>query len=103
MKNSAFVVTDSIKIPGKTNGYYFIGKNKWKPDLRKIKAIPSDRCYFFIKLSDQREELIESYDNQTELFSLKIPNSSVFIGDEGTLIIAILDDKVTGYALEGID
>ena len=92
MKNGVFIPTDSILISPKikaNNSYnYFGDENRWKPDLRKIKAISLDRCYFLLRLSDQREELIGRY-NQTALFSLLIPDNHIFIGDYGSLYIYI--------------
>jgi len=106
MKNGVFISTDSIKITriniGNNNFSHFIGENRWKPDLSKIREIPSGRCYFLLRLSDEREELIERYE-QTELFSLSVPEGKKFEGDLGYILISIWDDRITGNALKEID
>ena len=101
MQNGTFVPTDSIqfdKIEYLSKHYYF-DENRWKPNLAKIRTIPSERCYFKIKLSDQREEFIKVY-NQNDTMSLLLPSENVFTGDYGRLIIAITGTEVTGRAAE---
>lgn len=92
IKNGVFIPTDSIlivpKIKTNGNGYHFIGENRWKPDLRKIRAIPSDRCYFFIKLTNDRESLLGKY-NQTEPFSINLPSDNTIGGNMGSVRIYI--------------
>jgi len=106
MKNGVFISTDSIlitpKIPANNRYNYFGDENRWKPNLSKIRAIPSGRCYFLLRLSDEREELIERYE-QTELFSLSVPEGKKFVGDLGYILISIWDDRITGNALIEID
>ncbi|WKD84839.1 hypothetical protein KCTC32516_00173 [Polaribacter huanghezhanensis] len=99
MQNNVFTPTDSIKfdkIEFLSKDYYF-GMNRWKPSLDKIRVIPSERCYFKIKLSNQREEMIKQ-SGQSTLLDLLLPNGNVFEGDYGRLIIAITGTEVTGYA-----
>jgi len=103
MKNDVFIPTDSIimqpEIEANSYPSYFTEANRWKPNLNKIRAIPSERCYFKIKLSNNRVELIGRY-NQQELMGLLLPNEDVFEGDYGRLLIAIWENEVTGYAGE---
>lgn len=104
MKNGVFIATDSvnvnqIKVGGDIHPYYFNGDNRWKPNLDKIKTIPSERCYFMLKLSNNRTEMIGRY-NQQEQMSLLLPNNDTFVDDFGRLIIALWDNEVTGYAAE---
>ncbi len=102
MQNGVFKPTDSIdvnqiKVGQGTNPYYFIGENRWKPDLDKIKAIPSQHCYFKIRLSPHREEMIKR-SGQSQILSLMLPNGDFFTGDYGSLIFGIRDNEVTGRA-----
>ncbi|WP_347172825.1 hypothetical protein [Polaribacter uvawellassae] len=99
MQNGTFVPTDSIQFDKIEflSKHYHVNENRWKPNLDKIRRIPSERCYFKIKLSDQREEFIKVY-NQNVTMSLLLPSENVFIGDYGELIIAITGTEVTGYA-----
>ena len=102
MDNGVFIPTDSIKmetkLPALKKGYgYFFEGNRWKPDLDKIRAIPSSHCYFKIKLSNNRTEMIGRY-NLPGLMSLLLPSSDAFSGDYGSLIISIRKDKITGKA-----
>ncbi|UAM97590.1 hypothetical protein K8354_14960 [Polaribacter litorisediminis] len=102
-KDNVFIVTDSIDFEREvktgilTVPPHFTDANRWKPDLSKIRAIPSERCYFRIKLSDGRNQLITRFDS-SELMSLQLPNTTHFRGDFGRLIIAIQDNQITGYA-----
>lgn len=102
-KNGVFIPTDSIKMqpPAIKNrsSYYFLESNRWMPDLSKIKALPSDSCYFKLKLSNQRVEFIKRF-NQQKALSLLLPNKNYYRGDYGWLLISIWDDKVTGRAAE---
>ena len=100
MQNDNFIPTDSIlllpEIQVNSSKFYFTKDNRWKPNLNKIRTISSKRCYFKIKLSDLREEMIKK-SPQSEVLSLLLPSSDVFVGDYGKLIIAIWDNEVTGY------
>lgn len=102
-KNGIFIPTDSIKmnqpVIKKKSNYYFIEDNRWMPDLSKIKALPSDSCYFKLKLSNQRVEFIKRF-NQQKALNLQLPNKNYYTGDYGWLLISIWDDKITGYAAE---
>ncbi len=100
MQNGVFVPTDSIKLPKLERlvpkDYHF-DDNRWKPNLDKIRAIKSDRCYFKFKLSSQREELVGRYNN-TELMSLLLPSENTFKDDYGELLFTIYDNNVIGSA-----
>ena len=80
----------------------YFDQNNWKPDLNKIKNLPSDRCYFKIKLSDGREELLTEY-SSNELFSLLMPSESNFSGRFGVLFISIALDETWADIAERID
>ncbi len=102
LKNGIFIPTDSInvnqiKLGGDIHPYYFINENRWKPSLDKIRNVPSERCYFMLKLSSQREEMIKKY-GQQELKSMLLPGSDTFVDDYGRLLISIRDNEVTGRA-----
>ena len=99
MQNNIFVPTDSIKFDKieYLSKHYYFDDNRWKPNLDKIRAIPSGRCYFKIKLSDQREEMIM---NNSSLMSLLLPKEHFFKGRYGQLQLNIEVDKVFGGADE---
>ncbi len=102
MENGIFKPTDSIKmetkLPALKKAYnFFFEDNRWQPDLNKIRAIPSEKCYFKIKLSNNRTEMIGRY-NLPGLMSLSLPSGDVFVGDYGRLVISIRKDKITGNA-----
>ncbi len=103
MLNGKFVPTDSIKMQPEIeiNGYpsYFTDENRWKPNLELIRAIPSQRCYFKIKLSDNREEMVGRF-NQQELMSLLLPSGNFFIGNYGRLYFTIWGNETIGSAEE---
>ncbi len=103
MLNGKFVPTDSIKMQPEIeiNGYpsYFTNENRWKPNLDKIRDIPSHRCYFKIKLSDNREEMVGRF-NQQELMSLLLPSGNVFVGNYGRLYFTIWGNETIGSAEE---
>ena len=102
--NGGFIATDSIDINDlKTgspdiHGNYFVEENRWKPSLDKIRAILSDSCYFKLKLSNTREEIIEDFDS-SNYFSLDISDGKMnFVGRAGDILIKITDTKIEGYA-----
>lgn len=102
MDNGVFKPTDSIKmetkLPALKKAYnFFFEDNRWQPDLNKTRAIPSEKCYFKIKLSNNRTEMIGVY-NQEGLMSLSLPSGDVFVGDYGRLIISIRKDEITSKA-----
>ncbi len=99
MQNNIFVPTDSIKFDKieYLSKHYHFDDNRWKPNLDKIRAIPSGRCYFKIKLSSQREEMIM---NNSSLMSLLLPKENFFKGRYGQLQLNIEVDKVFGGADE---
>ncbi len=100
MKNGIFTPTDSIsivpsiKVSG-NNSYYFGGENRWKPNLGLIRELPSGSCYFLLKLSDSREELVKIYNNNAT-FSISIPNGEKILDDEGRIRIYIYDNEIFG-------
>lgn len=105
--NNKFIATDSIqfirdlKIGGGavTLGYHFIDDNRWKPNLDKIRNIPSEKCYFKLKLSNGRTGIITKY-NSNELFSLFLPKNKQFKGRYGNLFLHIDNDQISGNASE---
>ncbi|MFK8060816.1 MAG: hypothetical protein AB8B78_12090 [Polaribacter sp.] len=103
LQNNNFIATDSVsfkrdlEIGGSNLGFHFVNDNRWKPNLDKIKTLPSDSCYFKLKLSSGRQEIITRY-NSNKLFSLKLPETTNFKGDFGRLIISISDTSVIGRA-----
>ena len=103
MKNGIFISTDSINVSqikiGASGGYYFGDENRWKPDLDKIRTIPSQHCYFKIRLSPQREEMIKR-SGQSQILSLMLPSGDFFTGDYGSLIFGIRDSEVTGRVVK---
>lgn len=105
LKNNSFISTDSIQfernleIGNATGGFYFVNEKRWKPNLNKIKNIPSERCYFKLKLSNGRSSIITRY-NSNVLFSLLLPEENYFKGDFGKLYLNIDDTQISGYAAE---
>lgn len=105
LEKEIFTATDSIEIKqielgGNSTLPYFVSPNRWEPDLNKIKNIPSDSCYFKLKLSNSREELIKVF-GTTNLFSLKLPDKSYFEDNNGSLIIVINSDQI--YAIRPVE
>lgn len=104
--NNKFIATDSIKFirslevgSALSNYPHFVGENRWKPNLAKIRNIPSERCYFKLKLSNGRFGIITRY-NSNELFSLLLPVSEYFSGDYGLIFLNIDDNQLSGLAAE---
>ncbi|NVK51604.1 MAG: hypothetical protein HWD85_01625 [Flavobacteriaceae bacterium] len=99
--NGKFIPTDSImidqiKIGGAVlHGYHFSGENRWQPNLDKIRNIPSERCYFKLKLTPQRQEMIIR-SGQTDILGLKLPSRGHFKDLHGLLLISIRDTKIEG-------
>ena len=89
----------SLERGNSTVGFHFVDEGGWKPDLNKIKIIPSERCYFKLKLSNGRSGVITRY-NSNELFSLLLPEENYFRGDYGVLYLNIDDTQISGYAAE---
>ena len=102
-KNNFFVATDSINLDttilSNRKSIFFTDVDRWLPDLSKIRAIPSERCFFKIKLSNGRKELITRF-NSTELMSLKLPSTNYFRGNFGFLSITIDNNQISGHAIE---
>ena len=104
MVNNKFIATDSIKfvrdlVTGSQNLSHFINENRWKPNLAKIRNIPSERCYFKLKLSNGRSGIITRY-NSNEFFSLLLPVSEYFSRDYGLIFLNIDDNQLSGRAAE---
>ena len=103
MLNNVFVPTDSVLMPTEITAnesrFFYTEGNRWRPDLNKIRAVPSERCYFKIKLSPQREEMVKRSDKSNAL-GLLLPSSDFFVGDYGRLILVIEDNEVTGSTLK---
>jgi len=99
MENGVFVWTESKLITkiksGGNNPHYFIDENRWKPNLELIRALPSENCYFKLKLTNNREEILKIY-NTTNPFNIDISNEKKNEGDEGRMYLYIHDDKVFG-------
>lgn len=100
MQNGNFIATDSIKLLPKiqmnNSSFYFTGEDRWRPNLNKIRTLSSEHCFFKIKLSSHRIEIIKK-GILSEALSLKLPSGDFFEGDYGRLIIAVWDHDVTGY------
>lgn len=102
--NNKFVPTDSLTFlrelkTGNAVYPHFFDENRWKPDLDKIRNVPSERCYFKLKLSNGREEMLVFF-NSTEFFNLKLPNTKNFVGDYGRLFVTVFDTEIVGNAAE---
>ncbi|WP_088323475.1 hypothetical protein [Polaribacter tangerinus] len=95
------IIAKNVKTGTIMNGY-FKDTDRWKPDLDKIRMIPSERCYFKLKLSNNREELLTEF-NSTELFNLILPSASHFIGDYGKLFFTFNDSETWADVGERID
>lgn len=93
-----FIPTDSIKLSNIKTGRShplsnFFDENRWKPNLDKIRSLPSDRCCFKLKLSDGREELLTEFES-SDLLSLLLPNETNFKGSFGLLFISADKDEI---------
>ncbi|MFN0729847.1 hypothetical protein [Polaribacter gochangensis] len=99
IKNGVFSPTDSIVIPkikvGKGHPHYFIDEHRWRPNLESIRNIPANECYFLLKLSNSREEILKRYDTST-LFGLEISNNKKIVDEEGRIYIYIYDNEIFG-------
>ncbi len=108
LKDGVFVATASVPITNLQIGYadvipsYYKDENRWQPDLEAIRNIPSEYAYFKLKLSENREGIIEKFDT-SELFKLAIPSGKKFIDDEGRINIYITDDKISGDRYAHLD
>ena len=88
------IVLDNIKRGGGFIPYYF-NENRWKPDLAKIRALPSDSCYFKIKLSNGREEFFKRpMNNNITRLALKLPEEEVFESDYGSINVQIENEII---------
>ena len=104
MKNGVFIPTDSITInqilKSNSSYNYYTDKTRWKPSLNEIRMLPSQSCYFKIKLSNQRQEMIKRFNQSSVFFRLLLPSEDNYVGDYGSLYINIYNNKVTGHAAE---
>lgn len=99
MKNDEFIATESIIIPKLEFGSftYFRDDNRWKPNLDLIRNIPSDSCYFWIKLTEERNELLTYYENYMYSGGVRFSVSEekkYISGEDGYLIININKEKI---------
>ncbi|MGB0891057.1 MAG: hypothetical protein ACPGUU_01805, partial [Flavobacteriaceae bacterium] len=106
--NRNFIATDSVKLKDIKKGgvkqvgkdiynIYFTNENRWRPNLDKIRAIPSERCYFKIKLSDGREKVI--LNTSSEFFGLDISDGKKeFVNEKGRIYMYIYDDDIFAKA-----
>ena len=103
LENNLFVATDSInfdrEIEANRQTIMYMDKDRWKPDLIKIREIPVENCYFKIKLSDGRSQLIKRI-NSNELMNLKLPSTQNFRGDFGRIFINVKDNLIYGSAIK---
>ena len=104
MKNGVFIPTDSITInpmlKSNSSYNYYTDETRWKPSLNEIRMLPSQSCYFKIKLSNQRQEMIKRFNQSSVFFRLLLPSEDNYVGGYGSLYINIYNDKVTGHAAE---
>lgn len=101
-ENLIFNPTDSILITNIPIGRTFplpnfFDNNRWKPDLNKIRDIPSLECYFKIKLSDGRNEMLTEFDS-LKLFSLKLSEKNSIRGNNGVLFISVNNEDTWANA-----
>ena len=104
--NNKFIATDSIKFirslevgSALSNYPHFVGENRWKPNLAKIRKIPSERCYFKLKLSNGRSGIITRY-NSNEFFCLLLPATKHYRGEFGRIFLNIDYNQLSGRAAE---
>lgn len=104
-KDNIFIATDSINfereiaIGTETVPNQFTDANRWKPDLDKIRNLPSANSYFKIKLSDGTNQLLTRFDTN-ELFNLKLPNTDHYRGNFGYISITIDDNQISAHAIQ---
>lgn len=112
--NNKFIATDSIVLPkiyspkSSLNNHfqiknqtavkdYFYKRNRWKPNLDLIRAIPSDSCYFRLVLPDGREALLKN--NKGELAKTELPAGRIITSSDGYIQIQIQKDSIKGNFL----
>lgn len=117
MKDGEFIGTESYKLPIlKIIGYYdwntygdnreeiAIGQNRWNPNLDLIRAIPSEKVYFKLKLAEGSETLLRNVNFEngtlTTLVSRAIPKGYSFYNDDGDLSIAIWEEGIISRLYE---
>lgn len=113
-RNNKFIATDSIILPkiyspqsslsnhfqirnDKAVKEYFYKRNRWKPNLDLIRAIPSDSCYFKLVLPDGRESLLKN--NKGVLAKTELPIGRVITNSDGFIQIQIQKDSIKGNFL----
>jgi len=99
--NNTFIPTDSIsfnrnlEIGGATLDSHFINDNRWKPQLNKIRNIPTNKAYFKLKLSNGRSEILKIFNTQS-LFNVAIPEFTNIFDRRGEISILIEDNQISG-------
>ena len=97
-KNGVFIPTDSIRmnpiaisLSEHSGSSFFEEKNRWQPDMQKIRRIPSDSVFFKLKLTNDRQEFIKKSETNDALFALKIPENNLLKNDKGAVGFRITD------------
>ena len=103
-KDGIFIPTDSIRMnpivinkPEYDASGFFKESNRWNPDMRKIRSITSDSCYFKLKLTNDRHEFIKKSETKDALFALKIPENNIFKNDKGIISFRITETSIYKY------
>ncbi len=103
-KDGFFVATETITIArlGTEDVSYAYAKehNRWRPNLNLIEALPATEVYFSLKLSNDREELVQKADFlNPDSLQLSITEMEAFIEDEAHFLVYVLEDSVMGAFL----
>ena len=103
-KDGVFIPTDSIRMdpivihkPEYDASGFFKERNRWNPDMQKTRAIPSDSCYFKLKLTNDRQEFIKKSETNDALFALEIPENNLFKNDNGIIGFRITETSIYKY------
>ncbi len=97
IKDGEFIATASVPIeyikkePGFL--YYYKGADRWQPNLQTIQNIPSTQYHFKLKLSEEREAILEWYDADTP-FGIDV--NEQIKGRIGDIYIYIDEDRIVG-------
>ena len=102
VNNNTFIKSDSLLIPLIGYGRFSPSLNKdgsgWSPNMSAISKTPSDSCYFWIKLGNERNELLR-YDESDIInqgyIRVKRPSSNKFSRNDESINIIITRDMVT--------
>jgi hypothetical protein len=117
MKDGEFIGTESYELPilkiinsyewntyGDTRQEIATGQNRWNPNLDLIRAIPSEKVYFKLTLTERNETLLRNVNFEsgtlTTLVSRVIPKGYSFINDDGALSIAIWEEGIVSRLYE---